>query len=84
MENYTYLCGTETQKQFKIMTQAEFNKMYKRTIQMWEGAYFEKLEKISNDAQAMRKVFDKVKIVSYLYALSYGDALVSLIHEGKF
>lgn len=65
------------------MTQAEFNKMYKHTIQMWEGAYFEKLEKISNDAQAMRRLFNRVKIVSYRYALDYADALVSLICRGK-
>lgn len=65
------------------MKQSEFNEMYNRTIRMWEGAYLEKLEKISNDAQAMRKVFNRVKIVSYRSHLDYADALCHLISHNK-
>lgn len=65
------------------MTQSEFNEMYKRTIRMWDGAYYEKLENLSNDAQEMRRVFNRVKIVSYRYCIDYADALCALICRNK-
>lgn len=65
------------------MTQLEFNEMYNRTINMWDGAYYEKLADLCNDAQAMRKVFNRVKIVSYHSKLDYADALYYLISHNK-
>lgn len=65
------------------MTQLEFNEMYNRTISMWDGAYYEKLADLCNDAQAMRKVFNRVKIVSHRSHLDYADALCHLISHNK-
>lgn len=65
------------------MTQTEFNEMYNRTVSMWEGAYYEKLADLCNNAQAMRKVFNKVKLVSHRTMLDFADALCYLIRANK-
>lgn len=65
------------------MTQMEFNEMYNRTISMWDGVYYEKLADLCNDAQAMRKVFNRVKLVSRRTMLDFADALCYLISHNK-
>lgn len=65
------------------MAQNEFNAIYERVIKMWDGAYYDILNDYLSNPTTMRKIFDRVKLVSHRTRLDIHDSLVYLISHAK-
>lgn len=65
------------------MAQNEFNAMYERVIKMWEGAYYNVLNSYLSNPATMRKIFNRVKLVSHRNRINEHDSLCYLISNSK-